>query len=191
MSRLVGVDNPFVRQRRCEFGIRRGDRRARFLPRVVGTAQTDRNVQRAFENALDDQPRHPAHHRQIRNQRRQLGPAVVDVLLGQRREGDRAAVGTLATMATVLGDVRGHRRQLRDLVPARVTDGMPRVQTARTAAARLRCEIDRRIHALDRHQCAMMARMPRLPRQACVDSSRADRVFAAAPRGHRRTAASM
>ena len=41
---------------RFQVGIRRRDRRAGFLPGVLGTAQTDRNL-RAFEEALDDQSR--------------------------------------------------------------------------------------------------------------------------------------
>jgi len=139
------------------------DRRTGFLPGVLGTAQTDRNLKRAFEEALDDQPRHAAHDRQIGNQRRQLRPELRRVLVGQRREGDRVAVWTLATMAAVLSDVRGNRRQLRHLMPARISDGMPRVQAARAVAACRWCEIHNRIHAFDGHQLAMASRMARLP----------------------------
>ena len=65
-------------------------------------------------------------------------------------------------MAAVLGDVRGHRRQLRDLMPARLADGMPRGQTARAVATRVRHEIDERIHALRWHQAPMVSGMARL-----------------------------
>ena len=117
MSRLIGVDDGLVWQGRFEFGIGRGDRGAGFLPRVLGTAQTDRNLQHAFEEALHDQPRHAAHDREIRNQRRQLRPELIRVFVGQRREGIVPQADT-GDDGPVLGDVRGHRRQFRHLMPA-------------------------------------------------------------------------
>ncbi len=65
-------------------------------------------------------------------------------------------------MAAVLGDVRGHRRQLRDLMPARRADAMPCGQAVRAVPTGVRHEIDERIHALRWHQLTMMAGMPRL-----------------------------
>ncbi len=119
VSRLIGIDDGFVRQRRFEFGIRRRDGRAGFFPRVLGTAQTDRHLQRACEKALHDEPWQAAHDRQIRNQGGQLRPELGRLFVRQRGHGDRAAVRTPAAMAAVLGDVRCDRRQLRHLMPAR------------------------------------------------------------------------
>src|SRR5690606_22579303 len=107
-------------------------------------------------------PRHAAHDRQIRNQRGQLGAELMGVLVRQWREGDRATLRTLPAMAAVLGDVRRDLWQLRHLMPTRLADGMPRVQTPRAAAARLRCEVHDRVHALDGDQLPMMARMAEL-----------------------------
>jgi len=163
VSRLIGVDDGFVRQRRFEFRIRRRDGRAGLFPRVLGTAQTDRNLQCAFEKALHDQPWHAAHDRQIRNQGRQLRPELGRVFVRQRGQGDRAAVRTLAAMAAVLGDVRRDRRQLRHLMPAGPSDSMARVQAARAVATRLRREIHDCVHPLRGCQFAMASRMARLP----------------------------
>jgi hypothetical protein len=65
-------------------------------------------------------------------------------------------------MAAVLGDVRGNRRQLRDLMPARFADTMPCGQAVRAVPTGVRHELDERIHALRRHQLTMMPGMPRL-----------------------------
>jgi hypothetical protein len=48
-------------------------------------------------------------------------------------------------------------------MPARLADGMARVQATRAVAARLRREIDDRIHPLHGHQGPMVSRMARLP----------------------------
>jgi hypothetical protein len=48
-------------------------------------------------------------------------------------------------------------------MPTRIPDGMSRVQAARALATRLRRETHNRIHALDREQLTMVARMARLP----------------------------
>jgi hypothetical protein len=122
VARLIGVDDGLVRQHCCEFGIRRRQSRARFLPCMLGAPQTDRNLQRAFEEALHDQPRHAAHDGQIRNQGRRFGAELVRVLVGQPGQCDGAAVGTLAAMAAELGDVRRNRRHLRDVMPTRMSD---------------------------------------------------------------------
>ena len=106
MTSFIDVEHRFLAQGRCEFRVRARDRRTRFLPRVLSAAQADRNVQGAFEKPLHDQPGHAAHDGQIRNQRRELRPELRGVLVGQRRESDSVAVGTLATMAAVLSDVR-------------------------------------------------------------------------------------
>jgi len=57
---------------------------------------------------------------------------------------------------------RGDWGQLRDLMPSRIADAVPRVQAARAVATRLRDEIHDRIDALDGHQVAMVPGMPRL-----------------------------
>ena len=111
---------------------------------------------------MDDQPRHAADDRQVRNQRRQLRPELVRMLVRQRRERDRAAGRTLPPMTAILRDVRGDRRQLGDLMSPRLADVMPRVQPVRTAATGIRNEIHERIHVLQGHQLAMMSRMPGL-----------------------------
>ena len=66
-------------------------------------------------------------------------------------------------MAAVLGDVRGNRGQLGDLMPSRIADGVPCLQTARAVATCLRHEIHDRIYALDGHQLTVMPGMSRLP----------------------------
>ena len=87
-------------------------------------------------------------------------------------------------MAAVLGDVRGHWRQFRHLMPARLADGMARVQAARAVAARLRRE--EWTIASTRStgtRAGMVSRMARLP--AGVASTLQGDVLAAAvdPRG--------
>ena len=71
--------------------------------------------------------------------------------------------GTLPAMTAVFRDVGGDRRHLRHLMATRLAHGMARVQPARTVPAALRHEIHHRVHALDRHQLAMVTGMPRLP----------------------------
>ena len=56
--------------------------------------------------------------------------AIGGSALASRRERDRAAIGTLPTLAPVLGDVRRDRRQLRYLMAARFAERMPGVQAA-------------------------------------------------------------
>src|SRR5213594_1763288 len=58
---------------------------------------------------------------------------------------------------------RGDWGQLRDLMPSRIADAVPRVQAARAVATRLRDEIHDRIDALDGHQVAMVPGMPGCP----------------------------
>ena len=64
-------------------------------------------------------------------------------------------------MTAILGNMRGDRGDLGDLMPARVALVVPRVEAVRTAATGLRDEVDDRIHPL-KHQLTMVARMARL-----------------------------
>ena len=181
-----------MRQGRFEFRIGRRDRRAGFLPRVLGTAQTDRNLQRAFEEALHDQTA-ACGTRPSDTQSAPSAAARTDSTCssGSGARVMRAARWTRAAMAAILGDVRGDRRQFRHLMPARLADGMARVQAVLAMATRVRHEIDDGVHALDGHQRPMMSRMPRLTAGAGVDSSRDDLAPVVDRRGHRTTAASM
>jgi hypothetical protein len=152
--RLMPLQRPLPGVGRCH--------QAGLLPGGLRTAQTDRDLEGACEEALDHQAGHAADHRQIRNQCRQLRAELGRAVVGQRRERDRAAVRTLPAMAAVLGDVRGDRRQLRDLMTARLAERMPGVQASRAMATRLGREVDDHVHALEGHQRPMVSRMARL-----------------------------
>ena len=69
---LVGVEHRLGGQGRLEFLVRRADGGTGLFPGLLRAPQTDRDLQRAFEEPLDDQTRQPAHDRQIRNQGREL-----------------------------------------------------------------------------------------------------------------------
>jgi len=159
---LVPVEHRLARQRVLQFLIRRGDRRTRLFPRLLRTPDADRNLQRAFEQALHDQARQATHDGEIRNQRGELRSELADEFVGQGCQRGRATGGTLPPMTAVLGNVRGDRRQLRDLMPSRIADAVPRVQAAGAVATRVRDKINDRIHALDRHQLTVVPGMPRL-----------------------------
>ena len=162
MAGLVPVEHGLMRQRVLQFLIRRRDRRTRLFPGVLRTADADRNLQRAFEQALHDQPRQATHDGQVRNERGELRPKLAGQIVGQRRQRDRPARRTLPPMTAVLRDVRGDWRQFGDLMPSRIADTMPRVQAARAVPTCLRNEIHDRIHAFLRDQLTMMPRMSRL-----------------------------
>ena len=89
---------------------------------MLGTAHADRYLERAFKHALHDQARHPADHREIRNQRRELRTKLPLDLNGQRRLRRLAARRTAPSMAAIFGNVRLDGRQLGDLMPSRVAD---------------------------------------------------------------------
>jgi hypothetical protein len=65
-------------------------------------------------------------------------------------------------MAAVLGDVRGDRRQLRDLMTTWLAERMPGVQASRAVATRRGRQVHDRVHALEGHQRPMVSRMARL-----------------------------
>ncbi len=162
MASRVPIEDGLVRQRVLQFLVRRRHGRTRLFPRVLRTPHADRNLQRVFEQALHHQAWQATHDGEIRNQGAELRPKLAGEFGGHWRERARAAGGTLPPMAAVLGDVRGDPRQLRNLMPSRIADRVPRVQAARALATRLRHEIDDRIHALDGHQLTVMPGMSRL-----------------------------
>jgi hypothetical protein len=129
---------------------------------MLCAAQTHRDLQRAFEEALDHEARQAAHNREIRNHGGELGTKLAGELVGQRRLRRGPAGGTLPSMTPVFRDVRLDGRQLRDLMAPRVADVVACVQPVRALTTRLGCELDDHIHALSGHERPMMPRMPRL-----------------------------
>ena len=106
IPRFIPVKHGLAAQRLLEFLTRDRDRGARFFPRGLRAPQTDRDLQRAFEEPLDDQARQPTHDRQIRNQGRELRPELPLNLVRQRRLRRLSARATAQPMAAILGDVR-------------------------------------------------------------------------------------
>ncbi len=164
VSRLIGVEDRFVLQGRVQFGIRRRDRGTRLFPRVLRTALTDRDLQRAFEQPLHDQARQATDNRQIGNQRRELRAKLTLDVRRQRRLRRLTARGTHEPMAAVFGDVRLDGRQFRDLMPPRVADQLarPRRKCMLAIPTRVREEVHHRVYALDGQQWPRMPRMARL-----------------------------
>jgi hypothetical protein len=151
-----------------------------FLPRRSECWPADRKLKRAFEEAMHDQAWHTAHDRQRRHQRRELRPELRHVLVGQGREGDRAAVWTLATMA-----YSGCARQSAATASLDAGEDLRRyaARASGAVAASRWCEIHHRMHALDEYQLTMASRMGPAARRPCADFSPHDPAPAVDPRG--------
>ena len=93
------------------------------------------------EEPLHVEPRHPAHNRQIRNQRRELGTELAHDSHRQRGLRRRPARGTVPPVTAVFGDLCRDRRYFRHWVPSRVADVVVGVQ--RPAAVTTRPGRDR------------------------------------------------
>src|SRR4029077_458664 len=109
------------------FLIRRGDCRTGLFPGLLGTPQTDGDLQRAFEEPLDDQSGQPAHDGQIRDQGGELRAELPLDLVRQRCLRRASARATAQSMAAILGDVRLDGWQFRDLMASWITDAIVRV----------------------------------------------------------------
>jgi hypothetical protein len=110
--------------------------------------------------------RHPANHRQVSDERCQLGTEVTRRFLRDRRLRRFAAFRTKCALALVLGDMRFDGRQFGHLMPSRVTfdsglrtaAGEPVV--AVTAAGRE--YLDHFIDSFGRYELAPASTMARL-----------------------------
>ena len=163
MPGLVGVEHRLGGQGRLEFLVRRADGGTGLFPGLLRAPQTDRDLQRAFEEALDDQARQPAHDRQIRNQGRELRSELPRDLVRQRRLRRASARATAPPMAAILDDVRLDGGQFRDLMASGITDGVARVQPVLAMATRLGDQINGLIRTLGGNQGARMPGMSGLP----------------------------
>ena len=157
MAGLIGIEDRFVAQGGVQFGTGRRDGRARLFPRLLRAPQADRDLQRACEEPLHDEARHTTDHRQIGNQRRELRPELAGDVLGQGRDGRLPTRRALTPMTAVLRDVRGDRRQLRHLMPARLAHRVARAQSMGALPTRVRSEIHDRVDALGRYQRTMVS----------------------------------
>ena len=160
---FIRIDDRFVRQRRFEFRIRGGDGRTGFFPRGLRAAQTHRNLQSAFQDALHDEARHSTDHRQIGNQRGELRTELTHDLVGQRRLRRLSAPATSHAMAPIFSDVRLERRQFGDLMAPGIADVGAGMQGVVAMATSVGDHVDDRVDALSGHQGAPVARMARLP----------------------------
>lgn len=162
MTGLIDVENRLVPQRRGEFGRGRGHRRTGFFPGSLRAPETDGDLQRAFQEPLDHQTGHAADHGEICHERRQLRAELADMFVRQRGQRGLPTRRALTPVTTILGAVRGDRRQLGDLMAPRRTHGMARVQSVRAVPTRIRSEIHDRIDARGGDQRTMAARVSRL-----------------------------
>ena len=163
MPRFVGVEHGLGGQGPLEFLVGPDHGGTCLFPGMLGTAHADRYLERAFKHALHDQARHPADHREIRNQRRELRTKLPLDLNGQRRLRRLAARRTAPSMAAIFGNVRLDGRQLGDLMPSRVADLIARVQGMLAMTTRVGDERHGRIHALGGDQPSPMTWMTWLP----------------------------
>jgi hypothetical protein len=124
-------DDPFqyglLRQRLLQFRVGLRDGRTRFLPGLLRTANTDRNLERAFEQLPNHDTRQSADDRQIRDQSRQVWAKLADYVVGQRRQGGAAARRTRTVIAAIFRDLRLDRRQFGHLVSAGIADRVARM----------------------------------------------------------------
>src|ERR1700694_948130 len=96
--------------------------RPHLLPALLRAAQTDRDPHGLIEQPLHYPPRHPAHHGQVRHQRRQSRTHLIPRLLWQCRSRRLPATRTLALEALVLRDPSFDRRPIYHLMAMRLTD---------------------------------------------------------------------
>lgn len=161
MSGFIRVEHRLVWQRRLEFGVRGRHGRARLLPRRLRAAETDRNLQRPFQQPPDDQAGQPAHDRQVGNQRRELRAKLAHHLLRKRRLRGLPARGASSAMTAIFGDVRLDGRQFRHLMAARTTGAIAHAQAALAMPTRVGNEINDRVHALGGDQWSRVTEMSR------------------------------
>jgi hyperosmotically inducible protein len=105
VARFINVEDGFIAQRSGEFGVRRRDGCTHFFPRVLRAAQTDRDLQRPFEEPLDDETRQPTHHRQVGDHRGELRSEFPDHVIRQPRVCQAAAPSTSSAMTAIFRDV--------------------------------------------------------------------------------------
>ena len=163
MAGLVDIHDRFVSHGRFQFPIRFGDGDTGVFPGVLGTPQTDRDLQGALEQPRHHQPRHSAHHREIRNQRGQVRPELAHGVVGERGDGDHAAGRTLPPVAPVLRDMRGHPREVGHLRSSGPPDGIACMKAAGTASAPVRNMINDVIHPVCGYQPSRVSGVARLP----------------------------
>ena len=122
MAGLVPVEDRLVRQRVLQLFIGGRHRPTDFLPRMLGAAQADGDLQDAFQEALHHQPGHAAHHGQVGNQGRQVGAELARELVGRRlhqrrvklvRQKDRPRIADSSSKSRVYtpGVYEGHHIQ--------------------------------------------------------------------------------
>ena len=159
-----------MRQRVFQRLARGGDRVAGFFPGRVRAAQTDRNVQRPFQQPLDHPARQATDDGQIGDQRRELRPTLALDLVGHRRLRRLPACRTHDLGTLKLGDVRLDRRQLGHLMPP--ADAGHRAPPACRGHGDTRWEIVPRPHSRARVGPAAGSVPDGRPgRRVCADSS--------------------
>ena len=127
MTRFIGIQHGLLRQRLLQFRVGLRNSGARFLPGLLRTADTDRNLERAFEQLPHHDTRQSADDRQIRDQSRQLWAKLADHVVGQRGQRGAAARRTRTVIAAIFGDMRLDRWQFGHLVSTGIADRVARM----------------------------------------------------------------
>ena len=164
MAGLIAVEDRLVAQRLFEFVTRPVHRGARLFPRGLRTAQTDRDMQRVFQQRPHEPPGQPTHDCEVGDRRGQLRAELAGDLRGHRRLRRLATGGADDGDASILRDVRLDRRQLGDLMAPRPArhHAPTRRQGGITMPTGGREHLNHVGHAIGRDQRTSMARMPGL-----------------------------
>src|SRR5271157_3329570 len=170
-ARLVHVQYGFILPLPFQFLARGGHRLAGFFPALLRTPQTDLDAQHLPQQRLHHPTRHTAHHRQIGDQRRQLGAEVPQGFLWHPRPRALAALGTDYPMALIFDDASLDGGQLGHLMPLHRAGGLHLLDLRRQGLAAMRALLWQQgpnlVDSFGGHQRPMRSAMaglsPRLP----------------------------